>query len=189
MADEVTVSYGGINQKAAIVTFGGGSTPASGAAGTTANPLVVTSFGGGGSGGTATAANPTYTEGATNQALSLDLGGRLRTLLNTGFRTTKALTYLRINIAASGDTALVAAAASQTTRVYRIRLRSAAAVTVQVKNGATVLESFVFGASGGSVTFDLTDEPYYITGANTALNLNLSAAVQVDGAVEYLTSA
>ncbi len=36
--------------------------------------------GGGSSGGTATAATPTYTEGATSQPLSLDLSGRLRTL-------------------------------------------------------------------------------------------------------------
>lgn len=51
----------------------------------TANPVpvaVISGGGGGGgtSGGTATAANPTYTEGATGRALSLDLSGRLRTL-------------------------------------------------------------------------------------------------------------
>lgn len=52
----------------------------------TANPVpvaVISGGGGGGggtSGGTATAANPTYTEGSTGRALSLDLSGRLRTL-------------------------------------------------------------------------------------------------------------
>lgn len=38
------------------------------------------SISGGGSGGTATAAAPAYVEGATSQALSLDLSGRLRVL-------------------------------------------------------------------------------------------------------------
>lgn len=49
-------------------------------------PVAVISGGGGGgtSGGTATAASPTYTEGATAQPLSQDLKGNLRTrLLNS----------------------------------------------------------------------------------------------------------
>ncbi len=99
------------------------------------------------------------------------------------------LTPLRINTAASGVTQLVAAASGQTTRVHRMKLSVAGAVIVQIRNGATVLEVFNFAGAGGNVILDFDGNPWYETSANTALNINLSAAVQVDGRVEYITSA
>lgn len=102
---------------------------------------------------------------------------------------TNDLTGLRINTAASGDTALVAAVAGQTTRVHSLRLSVAGAVIVQIKNGATVLEVFNFAGVGGALVLDFRSRPWYLTTANTALNINLSAAVQVDGRIEYVTSA
>lgn len=104
--------------------------------------------------------------------------------------STTDLTTLRItNAAASGNTTLVTATASQTTRVHRMRLSVAGATIVQILDGATVLEVFNFAGNGGNVVLDLSDRPYYTTTANTALVLNSSAAVQVDGRLEYIKSA
>ena len=112
-------------------------------------------------------------------------------LLGTGpsLRATSDLTGLRINnAAASGDTALVSATASQTTRVHRMKLSVAGACIVQIRDGATVLEAFNFAGVGGGIVLDFSERPWYITTANTALNLNVSVAVQVDGRLEYVKS-
>lgn len=93
------------------------------------------------------------------------------------------------NTATSGNTTLVAAVSGQTTRVHRLKLSVAGASIVQIKNGATVLEVFNFAGNGGSVVLDFSAEPWYITSVNAALVINSSTAVQVDGRVEYVTSA
>lgn len=103
--------------------------------------------------------------------------------------TTTGLTGLRIATAVAGDNTLVAAVAGQTTRVHRLKLSVAGAVSVQIKDGATVLDVFNFAGVGGSVVLDFSSRPWYVTSANTALVINLSGAVQVDGRVEYVTSA
>lgn len=94
---------------------------------------------------------------------------------------------LRINNAATlGDTVLVAAIASRKTRVYSLRLSVAGATIVQIKDGAgTVLEVFNFAGAGGGAMLDLRELPYYTGTANTALIMSSSAAVQVDGQLEY----
>jgi hypothetical protein len=111
------------------------------------------------------------------------------TTVDTPLWTTSDLTGLRINTAASGDTTLVAAASGETTRVHRMKLNVAGAVIVQIRDGATVLDVFNFAGNGGCVVLDFSSRPWYKTTANTALNLNLSAAVQVDGRLEYIRSA
>lgn len=92
---------------------------------------------------------------------------------------------LRINVAASGDTALVAAATGKRTKVHALRLSAAGAVVVQIKDGSTVLETFNFAAAGTMPPLELRHAPYYTGTTNTALNINLSGAVQVDGRIEY----
>lgn len=95
---------------------------------------------------------------------------------------------LRINTAASGDTALVAAAPGLRCRVHGLRLSVAGAVIVQIKAGSTVLEVFNFAAAGTMAPLHLRFQHYYETAANEALNINLSGAVQVNGALEYTMS-
>ena len=92
---------------------------------------------------------------------------------------------LRINVAASGDTALVAAASGKRTKVHALRLSAAGAVVVQIKDGTTVLETFNFPAAGTMPPLELRHAPYYTGTTKTALNINLSDAVQVDGRLEY----
>lgn len=92
---------------------------------------------------------------------------------------------LTISTNTSGDNTLVAAVADRSTKVYGLRLSVAGAVIVQVKRGSTVLETFNFAAAGVMPPLILREEPYYRTGVNEALVLNLSGAVQVNGALEY----
>jgi hypothetical protein len=93
----------------------------------------------------------------------------------------------RISTAASGDTPVLAAVAAQVHRVHGIRIAAAAAVVVQLRSGAAVLEVFPFAAAG-FVDLPVRYAEYARTVANTALNLNLSAAVQVDAVIETVTS-
>lgn len=95
---------------------------------------------------------------------------------------------VRINATASGDTSLVSATASQNTKVYRFFLIAAAAVTVQFRDGSTVLAEFPLAANQ---MFGLGFEQYpWFTGTdNTAFNINLSSAVSVQGRLYYIKSA
>lgn len=95
---------------------------------------------------------------------------------------------LRINVASSGDTALVAAVSGLRCRVHGLRLSVAGAVIVQIKAGSTVLEVFNFAAAGTMAPLQLRFQHYYETAANEALNINLSGAVQVNGVLEYTMS-
>lgn len=95
--------------------------------------------------------------------------------------------YARINNAgASGDITVVTAVAGQSVRVYGLRISVAGATIVSIKDGAgTVLEVFNFAGAGVAPPLDLRDETYYTTASGDALIVNSSAAVQVDGRIEY----
>ncbi len=109
--------------------------------------------------------------------------------IGLGLWSTSDLTRVRVNTATTGsDVELVSATASQTTRVHRARLTSPGTVAVSIKDGTTVLEVINLVA-GVPYILDLADRPYWKTTANTALNISLSAAIQVDGVVEYRKTA
>lgn len=89
------------------------------------------------------------------------------------------------NAAASGDTTVVAATAGKTVRVYGLRLSAAAAVTVQIKDGAgTVLEVINLGA-GVPFVLNIKGFPHYTLTQGNALVINASTTVQVDGLALY----
>lgn len=92
---------------------------------------------------------------------------------------------LRISTSSSGDTALLAATPGRRHRVHGLRLSVAGAVTVQLRSGSTVLETFVFAAAGYDYVLPTRVSHYAQTAENEALNLNLSAAVAVNGVLEY----
>lgn len=91
------------------------------------------------------------------------------------------------NAAASGDVPVVAAVAGKATRVYRLKISTAGATVIQVRDGATVLDTFNL-ADGGSVILPFSQFPWYETSVNSALIVSSSNAVQVNGRVEYLTN-
>lgn len=89
------------------------------------------------------------------------------------------------NAAAAGDTIVVAGTAGKTVRVYGLRLSAAAAVTVQIKDGAgTVLEVVNLGA-GVPFVLQAKGFPHYALTPGNALVINASGAVQVDGLALY----
>lgn len=94
-----------------------------------------------------------------------------------------------ISANAAGSTALLAAVAGQKHSVQGLRISVAGAVVVSILDGATLLERFNFAGNGGGIVLDLRGKPYYTGSVNTALNISLSAAVQVDGRLEYVTGA
>lgn len=90
-----------------------------------------------------------------------------------------------INKAASGNATLITGVTGQKCRVYGLRLSVAGAVIVQILDNSTVLEVFNFAGAGGSVVLDMRQQPYYTGTAGQNFRINLSAAVQVDGQLEY----
>lgn len=101
---------------------------------------------------------------------------------------TSDLSAAVVNISSATTTPIVAAVASQTTRVHRMRLNVAAAQSITVKDGSTTLEVINFTAAG-FLTYDFSSRPWYKTTANTALNFTTTTTGQVNGVVEYVTSA
>lgn len=101
---------------------------------------------------------------------------------------TAALSSVKVDTAAAGDLALVAGVAGQTVRLYRIVLVASGAVNLKFKDGATDLTGAMALQANGTIILDFDGEPWFTTSVAAALNLNLSAAVQVSGRAYYLQS-
>ena len=95
---------------------------------------------------------------------------------------------VRIKASSSGDTALVTATASQNTKVYRFFMMAASAVTVQFRDGSTVLAEFPMAANQ-MVGLGFEQYPWFTGTDNTAFNINLSSAVSVQGRMYYIKGA
>lgn len=169
--------------------------------------------GGGTSGGTATAADPSYAEGATGQALSLYLTGHLRVLdaavaallttieatLNTpasfmppwtpvtSAANIATLTHTVVDITTATTTTVITATASQVTRVHKGILVIGGAQTVQIKSASTNLSGvMVFPASGGFINFNDDVLPELRTGTNEALTIVTTTTASVAGWIETI---
>jgi len=116
---------------------------------------------------------------STANALPIELS------LPSAARTTQA----SLSFAASGDNTIVTATASQTTRVHRIWFVSAAPVDVIFKSAATALTGTLSMSGRSTLMLDMSTEPWFVTGTNEALIINLSAAVQCSGRIYYTKSA
>lgn len=112
-------------------------------------------------------------------------------------RTThgKTLASASGSVSASGDTQLAAAVIGQRHKVYGIVLTTASttAVTVSLKDGATEKMRWhlqaISGATTGANLVVPPSEALFEGTANTALNINLSAAVTVHYTILYYTEA
>jgi len=105
--------------------------------------------------------------------------------------STSDLTKVALDFTSTSDQTVVSATSGQTTRVHRVRLYIASAVTLSVYDGTssgTLLEKMVF-AGGGVYVLDFDPRPYWITSANSALTFKASAAVNITGVVAYVKSA
>lgn len=97
------------------------------------------------------------------------------------------LTYGIANITTSGDTTLVSATASQTTRLHSLYCTIDGATVVTLKSATTAISAtFRFPASGGFINWAYG--PYWRvkTAANEALVFNSSAAVNANCNFTYV---
>jgi hypothetical protein len=100
--------------------------------------------------------------------------------------TTTPLTNAAISFSSSGDNTVVSGTGGQTIRVHRMVFVVTSAVNVTVKDGAsTSLTGAMPMTAYGGVALDLSDTPWFVTASGNALVINLSAAVQVSGFIQY----
>ena len=92
------------------------------------------------------------------------------------------------NLASSGNNALVAADSTKVIRVYAIFLKASGAVDGKVRNTVASADYFPivkFTAAGDGMILDYLGFPYFISAASADLQVNLSAAVAVNGWILY----
>jgi hypothetical protein len=127
---------------------------------------------------------------STQQEILAELQTPVESVPHEALDATTDLSHSYSTSSASGEVSLVAATASQTTRVHRMVISAAGATTIELRNGAsgTALRTIEFPAAGAYV-FDFSSRPYLVTTANTALMRNSSAAVKVTVELDYVKSA
>jgi hypothetical protein len=103
---------------------------------------------------------------------------------------TEALTpkFAKIDAASSGDNTLVAAVASRKIRVLSLFLQSAGTVNIRFEDGAggTALTGQMNNVVNTGFVLPFNPVGWFETSATTLLNLELSAAVSVDGCLTYV---
>jgi len=95
--------------------------------------------------------------------------------------------YAAVDVAAIGDNTLVAAVTGRKIRVLACALVAGGAVTVRFESGAggTALTGQMSLAANGVLTLPYNQAGWFETAAGALLNLELSGAVSVDGALVY----
>jgi hypothetical protein len=121
-------------------------------------------------------------------ATASNVGAALMT--NVIHNGTTALTpkYAIIDAATSGDNTLVAAVAAKKIRVLALSLVSAGTVNARLESGAagTALSGQMNLVANSGFTLPFNPVGWCETAANTLLNLELSAAISVDGLLVYV---
>ena len=154
--------------------------------------------------------NTTYTEGSGITIATDDIGGvhhqRIKMeqgsdgtaadiaptsplACRPGHPSTGYLTNAVVDVTGTGDKTLVSATASQTTRVFRLFLVPDGTTNVVLKTGSTALTGQIPLTPNQGFVLDFDGEPWFVTGANEAFIVNSSAAVNIDGFIQYEKSA
>lgn len=99
-------------------------------------------------------------------------------------------TEAQISFSSSGNNAIVAGASDKTTKLYRLTLSCQGATNITIQDGSTAKMGPYYLGAGGSLVlpFDPSGSPWEVGTANTALNLNSSAAVNCGGSVSSIQS-
>jgi hypothetical protein len=121
-------------------------------------------------------ANPFPTQASTESSQMTDAG----TIVTPKFAI--------IDAATSGDNTLVASVSSKKIRVVAAFLVSAGTVTVRFESGTggTALTGQMNLVANTGFVLPYNPAGWFQTAATTLLNLELSAAVSVDGAITYI---
>lgn len=122
-------------------------------------------------------------------ALQVDANGALRVIdaAAGSVGATGGAKYAVINAATSGDNTLVAAVASKKIRVLSLFLLADAAVDLKFQTGAggTDLTGLIGLDATAGFVLNYSPVGHFETASGALLNLNLSAAVQISGALVY----
>lgn len=96
--------------------------------------------------------------------------------------------FAKIDAASSGDNTLVAAVTSRKIRVLALFLMAAGTVTVRLESGAggTALTGQMELTAQNGFTLPFSPVGWLETASGVLLNLELSGAVSVDGALVYI---
>jgi hypothetical protein len=98
--------------------------------------------------------------------------------------------FAKIDTAASGDTALVAAVAGSKLTVIGFFLTSTSALSITFKSGSTALSGAMAVAALGTLAVaGSPSAPLFQAAAGSALNINLSGSTQVSGSIAYIEEA
>lgn len=165
MADNYTTNAGS-----------GGATFASDDIGGTQYPRVKPSWGADGSATDASVAAP------------LPVQASIETSQMTVAGTVVTPKFVIIDAAGSGDNTILAAVASKKIRVLAAFLVSAGTVNVRFESGAggTALSGQMNLVANTGFVLPYNPVGWFETGSNTLLNLELSAAISVDGSLVYI---
>ena len=98
----------------------------------------------------------------------------------------RAPQFAVIDEASSGDNLLVAAVADRKIRVLNYVLVSAGTVNATFRSGTTPISGAMPLVANAGISSPHSDRGLFETAVNTALNLNLSAAVGVRGHLTYI---
>lgn len=95
--------------------------------------------------------------------------------------------YAAIDVATSGDNTLKAAVSGRRIRVLSVFMIAAGAVNVRFESdaGGTALTGQMNLAANGGFVLNFNPAGWFETNAGELLNLELSGAVSVDGALTY----
>jgi hypothetical protein len=97
------------------------------------------------------------------------------------------INFAKIDAASSGDNTLVAAVTGKRIRVLGMVIIAAGSVTIRLESGAsgTALSGQMALVVNSGFTLPMSDVGWCETSAGALLNLELSAAVSVDGVLVY----
>ena len=96
--------------------------------------------------------------------------------------------YAKIDAATSGDNTLVAAVTDKKIRVLSLFYLAAGTVTTRLESGAggTALTGQMEHTTQTGIVLPFNEGGWFETAAGTLLNLELSAAISVDGSLSYV---
>lgn len=109
----------------------------------------------------------------------------------TFFDQVPSLQQAVINVNGAGDTTLLAGQAGKQIKVFRLKLITAGAVTIEFKDGSTIIDGPLSFSANEGMVLDFTGNdmpPWYVTSQGNAFVINCNAGVVVGGNFDYLVS-